>query len=238
MQFTYDGYRQLIDLLKKKGYDFVGYENYQPYPRCVILRHDIDNSIEKAIRLAELEFELGVHSTYFLLLTSDFYNVASARSQKGIQRIINLKHDIGLHFDEKRYPNAPTSIVSHIQKEVSLLESFIEYPVRSVSMHRPSPKTLSANYQIPGIVNSYSKLFFEEFKYLSDSRRRWREPVMDIVAAATFPRLHILTHAIWYNEKEQSLSKTLWEFITSANGERYQQEKENITNLESIISTI
>ena len=50
-----------------------------------------------------------------------------------------------------------------------------------------------------------------------------------------YERLHILTHAFWYYEEEQSLEKTIGEFIRSANQERYQQMAENISNIQSIL---
>ena len=101
-------------------------------------------------------------------------------------------------------------------------------------MHRPSKAALEADYQIPGIVNSYGKTFFHEFKYLSDSRRCWREPVEDIVRSEAYDRLHILTHAFWYHDIEQDISQTVKDFVCSANQERYQQMAENITNIDSI----
>ena len=63
MEFTYRGYGQLIYSLQESEYKFADYHDYENYPRCVILRHDIDNSIEKSILLAELEAQLGVKST-------------------------------------------------------------------------------------------------------------------------------------------------------------------------------
>lgn len=102
-------------------------------------------------------------------------------------------------------------------------------------MHRPSKATLEADLQIPGIVNSYGRTFFHDFKYLSDSRRRWREPVLDIIRSGEYDRLHILTHAFWYHGGEESISETVGSFIRSANRERYAQMRDNITDLASIL---
>ena len=46
----------LLALLRQGGYAFTGYHDYQSHPRCVILRHDIDNSLPQALRLAEIDF--------------------------------------------------------------------------------------------------------------------------------------------------------------------------------------
>ena len=85
------------------------------------------------------------------------------------------------------------------------------------------------------MVNSYGRTFFHDFKYLSDSRRRWREPVEEIIRSGDYNRLHILTHAFWYHEQEETLRETVGQFIRSAGGERYRQLRENITDLESIL---
>lgn len=41
------------------------------------------------------------------------------------------------------------------------MEKMLNLPISSVSMHRPSKQTLEANYRIPGIINSYSKMFLK-----------------------------------------------------------------------------
>lgn len=127
------------------------------------------------------------------------------------------------------------AMVQNILKEFKQLSELLEVQVSCVSMHRPSAKTLDADLQIPGIVNSYGKTFFRDFKYLSDSRRRWREPVLDIIRRKKYARLHILTHAFWYHEHEKTLADSVGAFISAANKERYLQMEKNITNLKSIL---
>ena len=237
MQFTYDGYRELLSLLRASGYTFENYHSWRNAPRCVILRHDIDNSLEQAVRLAELEAENSVRSTYFVLLRTDFYNIASDRSYDLLHQILALGHEIGLHFDEVAYGEILTveQMRQYIQKECGILTALLNAEISTVSMHRPSKTTLDADLEIPGIINSYGKTFFHDFKYLSDSRRRWREPVLDIIHAGEYDRLHILTHAFWYHETENSISETVEEFVNGGNIARYAAMRENITDLSSIL---
>jgi len=201
------------------------------------MRHDIDWSLSQAVKLAELESEAGVRSTWFVLLRTELYNAASKAGMEALRYIQALGHEIGLHFDEASYVPAlgPDETVRNIIKECGLLSTLLETEVSTVSMHRPSKAALDADYHIPGIVNSYGKTFFQEFKYLSDSHRRWREPVEEIIRSGKYDRLHILTHAFWYHEQEQDISQTVGDFIRSANRERYQQMAENITGLSSIL---
>lgn len=59
MKFTYQSYIDLLSKLQLHGYHIAGYDNWEDYDRCVILRHDIDNDIKKAINLATLERKFG-----------------------------------------------------------------------------------------------------------------------------------------------------------------------------------
>ena len=242
MEFTYQAYRGLLSNLRENGYVFTDYHSYSAYPRCVILRHDIDNSLSQAVRLAEIEAAEGVHSTWFVLLRTDFYNPASAVSQRQLRRIRELGHELGLHFDEMAYPQEGASCTAGsssteelIRHEAGILSDVCGCPITTVSMHRPSRATLEADLKIPGMVNSYGQTFFHDFKYLSDSRRRWREPVKEIIRAGTYDRLHILTPAFWYHEEEQDITRSVGNFVRAANAERYGQMMENITDLPSIL---
>lgn len=236
MDFTYDAYRSLIKLLKEKGYTFADYHNYAEHPRCVIMRHDVDNSLEQSVRLAEVEAQEGITSTYFVLLRTSFYNPASAQGLAAIRKIHELGHEIGLHFDEVAYSEEETrSVPELIRQEATILSSICGFPITTVSMHRPSQKTLESNLEIPGMINSYGQVFFHDFKYLSDSRRNWREPVMEIVAEGTQDRLHILTHAFWYHEKSYTIGETVSNFVKRGNMDRYIAMSENIRDIESIM---
>lgn len=236
MQFTYDSYKNLIWLLKNHGYCFSSY-NMCDNDKCVILRHDIDNDIKKALKLAEIESVEGISSTYFVLLTSDFYNVFSYKNSLMLRKIAELGHEIGLHFDQVRYPNISLEKMKEvIIREARILSEAVAKPINCVSMHRPSKEVLEADLVIPGLINSYGQRFFKEFKYLSDSRRRWREPVEEIIASEKYNMLHILTHAFWYAEQEKSIQDSVHCFVNHANIERYHSLEDNITDINLIMN--
>lgn len=243
MKFTYEGYGNLLDCLKNNGYEFVDYENYKQFEKCVILRHDVDYDLQRVVKMAELEHEKGVSSTYFVLLTSDFYNLASKESEQIIKYLKKTGHSIGLHFDEKRYDILTEEwdkdkIIGLIQKEIKVLEEITEGKISSVSMHRPSKKTLRSNLCIPGIANSYGEEFFKNFKYLSDSRMCWREDVKAVIESGEFSRIQLLTHAFWYFDKERPMKDIIEDFIYGRDEiarHRYKVLGDNITDLGDII---
>lgn len=239
MNFTYESYEKLLQLFSDHGYSIADYENYHLFKRCVILRHDIDYDLNKALYLAKIESEMGVQSTYFILLTSDFYNLFSEHTNKAIAAIHGMGHHIGLHFDEKRYIKISGNIDrlrDKVIEEAECLRSAIGIPIKSVSMHRPSQEVISADMKIPGLINTYGKVFFKEFKYLSDSRRRWREAVEEIIKSEKFDKVQILTHAFWYNQEEMSLEDSIRTFVNDGNMARYKLLQDNFTDLEGVMN--
>lgn len=238
MDFTYKSYSELINFAKELGYCFRTYRDIDTNEKTIVLRHDIDMSLDKAVEMAELELALGVKSTYFVLLTSNFYNMLSNDSISKICRIKKLGHSIGLHFDEANYPEhvGNTIVVEQlIMGEIELLSCLLDSSVDTFSYHRPSNTILESYLEIPGLINSYGRDFFEGFKYVSDSRRNWREPIMDILGSNKFDKIHILTHPFWYYVNEKTLEETLNDFVSQANTNRYQILNSNFSSLESVL---
>jgi hypothetical protein len=238
MKFTYSAYENLINQLILNGYKICSYHDYyKNREKISIIRHDVDNSLEKALEMAKLEKRMGICSTYFILLSTDFYNLASKHSLEFIHEIRHLGHEIGLHFDEIKYAPCDTrSVIGYIEKELYMMSILLGWDIKSISMHRPSEDTLKADYKLGnGIVNSYSKEFFKNFKYVSDSRRCWREDIEGIVASGEYKKLHILIHPFWYNCDEKTLEESVKNYVNSANVSRYESMKENIRNLDEIM---
>ena len=64
-------------------------------PRDIMIRHDIDDNLDAAVRMAEREAQMGVVSTYYMLDTASyFYKPESIQKYQYIQ---SLGHEIGWH---------------------------------------------------------------------------------------------------------------------------------------------
>lgn len=237
MEFTYKAYKNLIEKLKIKNYEFCDYENYEKNKKSVILRHDIDTSLEKALEIAKLEKSLEVSAYYFILLSTDFYNINSKKSSEILKEIIKLGGKIGLHFDETKYEiNTKEDYVKYINYELKILSYIFEEKINVVSMHRPSKEFLEMNLEIPNVINSYQKKFFKDFKYVSDSRMFWRENIEEIIEKDDYNKLHILTHSFWYsNNQNESMKEKLISYIKNGIDSRYDFLNENFRNLEEVI---
>ncbi|HEX2302343.1 MAG TPA: hypothetical protein VHH57_01860 [Gaiella sp.] len=162
---------------KAGGYRFATFDE-PPRRGDLLLRHDVDLSLDAALRMAELEAEEGASATYFLMTESVFYNLASKEGVAAIDRLRALGHRVGLHAV---YPNA------------TLDERFD--PV--VAWHNPDPQYMTR--PIDGAVNVMQKGYFDPPTYRSDSNQRWRFgcPHAELRSGG-FPWLQLLTHPeIW-----------------------------------------
>ncbi len=234
MPFTYDWYEKFISVARQ-NYTL---KDWGDNSDGIIVRHDIDYDLQKAYDFASFEKKLGVKSTYFILVTGDFYNIFSNSNQKYIQGIIKAGHKIGLHFDETRYIGEveKSFFISKIEWEAGILSEVVGKKVQAVSMHRPSERMLKWDLEIPDMFNTYSKGFFTNYKYFSDSRRRWREPIIEALEEKKYKNIQVLIHPFWYRGIESDIYNTVSSFVNSANMERYDYLDVNITNLNEIMA--
>ena len=225
IEFTYQAYQALLNLIKENGYQYSNYNDYSTKKKVVILRHDIDYYLEYALRFAEIENENGAQAVYFVEISSEFYNVFSKRNTKIAQDILDLGHVIGLHFDRTKYGTnfdvTNPEYRKRICEQLDILEQAIGKKIRCLSMHEPSKDELIYDLQLKNVKNAYSKEFFEGFKYYSDSVMNWREDVVGGICSGAYDRIQILTHPFWYAQEEGDIKTMLKRFINSGNVQRY-----------------
>jgi hypothetical protein len=176
-EFSLEHYGGLMDAAKAGGYRFAFFDA-EPESGDLLLRHDVDLSLDAAVRLAELEAEAGVAATYFLMTQSVFYNLASPEGLRALNRLRELGHGVGLHAV---WPGA------------ELDERFD--PV--VAWHNPNHDYMSE--PLEGVVNVMQPPFFDPDHYRSDSNQRWRHGCPhEELARGEFAWLQLLTHPeIW-----------------------------------------
>ena len=237
MKFTYDWYRSFIVSAKEKGYSFSTYTNYNNHDRFIILRHDVDMSIDKALEMAIFEFNMNISSTYFFLLTSNFYNLLNKENKDKLLQIKNLGHQIGLHFDEKQHFVSKTEdLVKAINQETLILKDLLDTEVHVYSNHRPSTITISESSIIKTKAKSaYSKEFFVDIKYFSDSRMNWRENFDKVIEESAFDKIQVCIHPIWYEETESSIKNILNKFINKSKENTKNDLRNNIRNFDDLM---
>lgn len=200
--FTTDHYRQLLRLALK-NYEFTSYTDKEKTENFILWRHDCDYSLNRSLRLAQIEAEEGVKSTYFLLPHCDFYNLLEKRQSALIHEIIGLGHHIGLHFDAGFYDlTSEEQLDSLVRKEAGWLQDWFGVNVGVFSFHNPDAFSLGCEKDsYGGLVNCYSAYFKNNVGYCSDSNGYWRFRRMhDVLQKADDKCLQILTHPGWWQD--------------------------------------
>lgn len=206
--FTEYNYRNLIELGKENS-QFHTFESYKSLSSGIIMRHDIDMSVHRALALAKIEQDEGIQSTYFIYLHSQFYNILEKEIHNIILKIINTGAEIGLHFDPGFYDDCTDAahLEHKIAEEKHMLELLFNIPVKVLSFHNPDAwrggrlDKLEQEY-FGGLLNVYCPYINSNYEYCSDSNGYWRyKRLEDVLSDSTNKKLHILTHPVWWTEQ-------------------------------------
>lgn len=203
--FTAAGYAALLAAFRERGYEARGYDAAEPHWRHLILRHDLDMSIDAALPIAALEAAAGVRASYFVLLRSEMYNVQSAASVRALAAIAGQGHDIGLHLDASLYAEDDEALQQAAAAECAVLELVLQRPIATISFHRPAPRLRGYAGQLAGRRHAYEPRFFSEMGYCSNSRGAWHHGhPLDHPCVAAGRALQLLTHPIWWQDAAAS----------------------------------
>lgn len=196
--FTYQDYYHMVSILLDGK-------------RMVFFRHDIDISLDKALQLAEKENMMDINSTYFILTSSKYYNPFSKESKRKIEQIIDMGHNIGLHYDLSLVKNDVLEQTKYILWHRSMLEQEFDIEVNTCSVHKPVAqgvgfsRELASMLQISGLHDV--NITMPNYKYISDSGMNWREDYNVIVKQ--YERIHVNTHPEWYDDMEGNFEDRL-----------------------------
>lgn len=198
--FTLARYRVLLEEFQKRGYRACRFVEADPTRRHLILRHDIDMSIRAALPMAEIEQELGLVATYFVLVRTEMYNPFSQQSLDDLQKLIQCDHEIGLHFDASLYDQDVKALNWAAKRECAVLEEMLACSVEVISLHRPAKNLLGFASLLGGRHHALEPRFFCDMGYCTDSRGDWHHGhPLDHPAVAEGRGLQLLTHPIWWN---------------------------------------
>ncbi len=201
--FDLTHYAEIVEAARAGGYRFARFDG-EPAEGVVILRHDVDLSLDAALRMAEIEHDAEAPATYFLMTESVFYNLDSNEGVAAISRLRELGHRVGLHAV---YPNAPVD------------DRFD--PV--VAWHNPDPEYMRAPLA-DGRINVMQEPWFDPGTYRSDSNQRWRSDCPhDDLRAGAFPWLQLLIHPEIWAYSGETMRETMRAMVEAGKKRRLQQ---------------
>jgi len=180
-------YIALLRLIRAKHVSF-DEAAIQDNEKKVVIRHDVDHDLDKAIAIAELENKEGFFSTFFLLPTAEYFDYTKDFT-RAIQYLRSLNHYVGLHNN---------ALTQHIRDDIPLKDCIIK-PLHFLRVATDSVNWTAAhgdkflkekdliNYQMwkecpepwDGQTLSLRRYFLDEVyfvpreAYLSDTGGRW-----------------------------------------------------------------
>ena len=183
--FSYSEYRNIITLVKQNLPIMDFSEVLGEVDSFCVLRHDIEFSVDRALKMARIEHEdLGVHSTYTVQLRNNTYNALSQKNIEAIREIESMGHYIGLHQNPPQMTD--DKLVDYIIKDIETLEHYYGFEIDRFAFHRcgSNPGILEKYIEVPDKINCYAKEFFHYFNgdkpeelrvhYLADSNHQWK----------------------------------------------------------------
>lgn len=229
--FSYDYFKTILEVIKLNFeaslFSDVDYilSNIEKGKPKLIMRHDVDVSLKGTLRMAEIEKEYGIRSTYMVIANYNaitdwpLYDIEEETPRDILRKLIELHHEIGLHYvlgdDELNYNYQNKVIESKICAVREKLKKSIGAPIKSLSFHRPKCTQYKGPLMHCELVNAYSEELFlpGTGMYLTDSGGKWvdGEPLPKLENYG-YRFLQLLIHPIWWGHKHASYNDRLREF--------------------------
>lgn len=178
--FTLEKYRKLCNILIESGFSTLTVYDYLDggstrHGKAVIVRHDVDRTILNALRMAELEHELGICSTYYFRYPHTFI-------PDTIRSIREKGHEVGYHYETLSKARGDVALgIDLFQKELARFREIPGCEIRTICMHgsplsRYDNRDLWKKYdfrEFDVAGEAYLSMTGREFIYLTDTGRTW-----------------------------------------------------------------
>jgi len=207
--FSLKSYREMLRIALECGYEFMSFTENGTVP-VVYLRHDIDISLDNALKIAQIENDFGIRATFLPYLHSPTYNFLCEDSISKMKQILGMGHFLCLHYDPVSFRDTPETIESNIRFELEFISRLLGIKAEVISFHRPTQIPFEYRIDIDDVIITYSPKFFEEIFYYSDSRYEWKYGCpCQIFQQREFDTIQLLIHPFWWNETPDSLEQLI-----------------------------
>lgn len=184
--FTFHAYRRYLEAIQNRYDPILRFDEYfrmkKKTASFALIRHDVDRRPLKALRMARLEAQMGIRSTYYFRAKSTVFDPAIIRAVR------RSGHEIGYHYEDLSdadgdYVSASVRFGQHLAKfrRHARIDT-ISMHGRPFSLHdnrdlwrpRQMHSRLKSEYGILGEV--YLDIDYSDIAYISDTGRNW-EPM-------------------------------------------------------------
>lgn len=176
LDFTLSKYNELCEAISNSEYVPLTIENYlseSNIKKIILIRHDVDTISENAFKMAQIEKQQCLVSTYYFR--------SNALSQPALLRkIAELGHEVGYHYEALDKAKGDYEKALEIfKKDLSEMRKIVE--VKTICMHgncltHYDNKDLWKIYNFNKfdiIGEAYLSINFNKIVYFSDTGRRW-----------------------------------------------------------------
>lgn len=208
--FSLKSYADALRAYLDAGYAVTSFQEYlaDPQPKHLILRHDIDNSIEQALRVARVDAEVGCTSSIFVRVHARGYSLMSLPSLMIMREMEELGHEVQLHLEGGIGEAMGGTNLEWAERQRTVFETAVNRPLGGFSLHEPARlggfEFASHLLDLWGPTVSYHsyepRFMMPSMKYLSDSSGNWREGHFALWVDKV-PVLQVLTHPFWWFER-------------------------------------
>jgi len=132
LDFTLSKYAQICEAVKHCACPIMTVSQFleagQPKESVIILRHDVDRDLSKAVEMANLEASFGLQATYY------FRKIRSVFRKDQIKQLSQLGHEVGYHYEvlTKTRGNNEQAL-KLFEQELAEFREVV--PVETISMH-------------------------------------------------------------------------------------------------------
>lgn len=210
VDFSLRSYAETLRAYRDHGYAVSSFEDFLGMPRekHLILRHDIDNSIEQALRVARVDAEAGCSASFFLRVHARGYNLLSLPSLEIVREMEDLGHEVQLHLEGGLCEVLGSDNENWARRQREVFEAAVGRPLGGFSLHEPArmggidfADRIREQWSETVQYHAYEDRFMmPSMKYLSDSSGRWREGHFAEWLDKE-PRIQVLTHPFWWFER-------------------------------------
>jgi len=198
MDFTLKMYKKLLQTFLDKDYHIFSFNQFillnsptsplinssthqLPNSPTLILRHDVDRMPQNALKMAKLEHELGITSTYY------FRTIPQTLKPDIIKEISDMGHEIGYHYENMAKCNGNFEMaIEDFKNNLCKLREIA--PVYTICMHgsprsRWDAKDLWKKYDYRDfgiLAEPYMDIDFNEIFYLTDTGRHWNNKTISV----------------------------------------------------------
>jgi hypothetical protein len=181
--FTLSAYKDYLLLIKKSIPNFITFSEFmsldeKPQSFCLI-RHDVDRKPINALKMAELEHQLNIKSTYYFRYKPNTFKPDI------FKKIAAMGHEIGYHYENLSDCNGNfDTALKDFEYKLNEFRKYVE--IKTISMHgRPLKKfdnrdlwkdpvrhsLLKNKFNILGEV--YLDIDYSDIAYINDTGRNW-----------------------------------------------------------------